>query len=184
MASLFVPERLLNKVQAKRILAGLMLSVASLWFCLSFCFHLVADCTCILTRISTVTCCFLALLLIIFLCEFEGLRINKNKSVEVWWNLERVSYFCSLARTNGIPSSSIGFNSLAFFSSLRIDFSIFLFFFSSRALTIAGSIFFFFLRGSALKDKSKQDYSTPMKVFLAKSGENRKKAGSHTENTR
>merc|ERR1711928_115957 len=55
----------------------------------------------------------------------------------------------SLARTKGIPSSSIGFNSFAFFSNLRIDFSIFLFFFSSRALMTAGSIFFFSLRGSA-----------------------------------
>ena len=81
------------------------------------------------------------------------IRMLENKinwSVEVLCNMIRVSYFCPLARDSGIPSSSRGFSSLAFFSSLRMDFSILLFFFSSRAFTIAGSIFFFFFSGSAL----------------------------------
>lgn len=53
----------------------------------------------------------------------------------------------------GISFSSNGFICFETFSNLRICFSIFLLRFSSRALTIAGSIFFFFFRGSALEVK-------------------------------
>lgn len=48
----------------------------------------------------------------------------------------------------GISISSIGFNWRAFFCNRRICFSIFRFRRSSRAFTICGSSFFFFLSGS------------------------------------
>lgn len=59
-------------------------------------------------------------------------------------------YPFSSNKCNGGSTSSIGFNCLAFFSSLLICFSNFFRLLSSRALTIAGSIFFFFFMGSAL----------------------------------